>query len=85
MARAFSGVLGSIALCLIIVRGLILGWLPDVILTQALVAFAIFASLGFCIGWMAEQTVCESVENRFRSEIARLHAAAAEKSERVSD
>ncbi len=76
MSRAYSGVLGTISLCLVIVRGLLTGMLPNEILTQSLVVFFIFGALGFWIGTVAEKTVSESVENRFRSEMARLHSAA---------
>lgn len=77
MARAYSGVLGCIALSLVIARGLLLDSLPNDILMQCLVVFPLFATLGFLIGLVAEQTIRESVENRFRSEMARLHSAAA--------
>ena len=84
MARAYSGVFGSIALCLAISRGLLLGLPPDECLSQGLVVFLVFASLGYCIGFVANRTVCESVENRFRDEMAKLHTAAASKSEDVA-
>jgi hypothetical protein len=76
MARAYSGVLGSIALCLVIVRGLITGQLPDEILTLGLVVFLVFGAIGFWIGFLAEKTISESVENRFRDEMARRNSAA---------
>ena len=81
MARAYAGVLGAIALSLLIVRGLVLGLQPDEILSQGLVVFSSFAFIGYWIGFSAEKTVSESVENRFRSEMASLHTAAASKSE----
>lgn len=81
MARAYSGILGVIALSLVIMRGLVLGMLPNEILGQALVVLGLFAFMGYAIGFAAEKTVSESVENRFRSEMASLHAAAASKSE----
>ena len=77
MGRAYSGVLGSLAVSFIIARGLLLGMLPNEILTQCLVVFISFAFLGYWIGFAAEKTVNESVENRFRSEMARLQSAAA--------
>ncbi len=77
MARAYSGVLGSLALCLVISRGLLLGLPPVDCLTNGLVVFFGFAGIGYCIGYVAERTVCESVENRFRDEMAKLQAAAA--------
>lgn len=77
MARAYSGVLSAIAVIFVISRGLYLGMLPDQILGQCLLVFVAFAILGHVIGNLAERTVCDSVEKRFRSEIERLHAAAA--------
>jgi hypothetical protein len=77
MARAFSGVLGSIAMSIAILRGLVCGSMPNEILTQCLVVFFCFAVLGFWIGFLADKTICESVENRFREEMARLQSAAA--------
>ncbi len=85
MARAFSGVLGFMSFCFVVLRGLILGFMPDDILVQGLVVFGPFCALGFCIGYIADQTVCDSVENRFRSEMARIHAAVASNSETQSE
>ncbi len=76
MARAYSGVLGAIAMCLVILRGLAMGQLPNEILSQSLVVFCGLSVIGFWIGTMAEKTVSDSVENQFRSEMARLHSAA---------
>ncbi len=84
MARAYSGVLGAIALCLVIVRDLLTGLPPDEILSQGLVVFCIFSGIGFWIGNLAQKTVSESVENRFRAEMARLHAAAANSNSETS-
>ena len=85
MARAYAGVLGAIALNLVILRGLLTGMLPNEILNQGLVVFFLFAFLGYWIGNIADRTVCESVENRFRSEMARLHSAAASNKSESSD
>jgi hypothetical protein len=76
MARAYSGVLSAMAIVFVILRGLLFGMLPDEILGMCLMVFAIFAPVGYVIGWIADRTVCESVENRFRSEIVRMQAAA---------
>ncbi|GAB5404157.1 MAG: hypothetical protein Aurels2KO_23880 [Aureliella sp.] len=79
MARAYSGVLGAIAVSFLIVRGLLCGSHPDDILKQCLVMFPLFAAVGFFIGFTAKRTIRESVENRFRSEMASLQEAAANK------
>ncbi len=76
MARAYSGVLGAMAMTFVILRGLLFGMLADEILGLCLVVFAVFATLGYVIGSIADRTVCESVENRFRSEIARWQTTA---------
>ena len=68
MARAYSGVLGSGALCLAIVRGLWLDLHANDVLITALVVFTLFAALGFCIGLWAEQTPGKWEENRFQAE-----------------
>ncbi len=83
MARAYSGVLGAMAITFVILRGLLFGMLADEILGLCLVVFTVFATIGYVIGSIADQTVCESVEKRFRSEIARWQttAAATEKAE----
>ncbi len=85
MARAYSGVLGSVALSFVILRGLALGFLPNEILIQALVVLGTFSTLGFCIGLIADQTVCDSVENTFRKEMIRLNEVAASKAEIASE
>ena len=72
MARAYSVVLGIVALCLSMTRGLVLGLLPNEILSQSLVVFGGFVLMGYWIGFVADKTVSESVENRFRSEMANL-------------
>ena len=76
MARAYSGVLGVMAMIFVILRGLLLGIHADDILGMCLAVFAVFAAVGYVIGMIADRTVCESVENRFRAEVARLRTTA---------
>jgi hypothetical protein len=74
MARAYSAVLAAVALSLAITRGLVLGMQPNEILTQCLGFFFVFGLVGFFIGTVAEKIVCESLENRFRGEVAAMEA-----------
>lgn len=74
MARAYSGVLAAVAVCLAITRGLVLGMMPNEILTQVLLFFFVFALVGYCIGFIAERVVTESLETQFRSDLAALKA-----------
>lgn len=74
MARAYSGVLAAVALSLAITRGLVMGMMPNEILTQCLWFFILFAFVGYCIGFIAERVVTESLETQFRDDVAALHA-----------
>ena len=85
MARAYSGVLGASAFCLVIVHGLLTRQPPNEILSRGLVVFFTFGSIGFWIGSIAQKTVSDSVENRFRSEMARLQATAANSNSDTSE
>ncbi|MBX3422923.1 MAG: hypothetical protein KF752_15320 [Pirellulaceae bacterium] len=83
MARAYSGVLSAVALSLAITRGLVLGMPPNEILTQSLLFFFVFAGIGLVIGYTADRVVAESVETRFRQEIASLETRAASRPDSV--
>ncbi len=74
MARAYSGILAAVAVSLAITRGLVLGMMPNEILVQCLWYFFLFAFIGYCIGFVAERVVTESLETQYRSEVAGLHA-----------
>jgi hypothetical protein len=74
MARAYSGVLAAVALSLAITRGLVLGMSANEVLIQCLWFFFVFALVGYFIGTVAEKIVRESVESRFREEIAAVEA-----------
>ncbi len=68
MARAIAGTLGTTGLLLVVLRGLLFGADTNQILATGLVVFSIFASLGFCIGFIAQLSVRDLVENRFDRE-----------------
>lgn len=74
MARAYCGVLAAVAVSLAITRGLVTGMMPNEILTQCLWFFFVFALVGYCIGYIAERVVTESLETQFRDEVAALQA-----------
>ena len=50
--------------------------LPNEILVQSLWFFCLFAFIGYCIGYVAEHLVKESVESRFRNDLAAMQARA---------
>jgi hypothetical protein len=74
MARAYAGILAAVALSLAITRGLVLGLMPNEILTQCLLFFFVFAIVGYCIGFIAERVVTESLESQYRDDLAALQA-----------
>lgn len=76
MARAYSGILAAVAVSLAITRGLVMGMMPNEILVQSLWFFFVFAFIGYCIGFIAERVVTDSLETQYRSEVAALHAKA---------
>jgi hypothetical protein len=76
MARAYSGILAAVAVALAITRGLVLGMMPNEILVQCLGFFFLFAVLGYCIGYVAERVVTDSLETQYRAEVTALHAKA---------
>ena len=69
MARAYSGMLGSLALCLVILRGIFLGLSANHILITGIVVFGVFALTGFCIGYVAEKSMKETAENHLDEEM----------------
>jgi hypothetical protein len=76
MARAYSAILAAVALSLAITRGLVLGMQPNEILMQCLGFFFVFGLVGFFIGTVAEKIVCDSLESKFRGEVAAMEARA---------
>jgi hypothetical protein len=57
-------------LALAITRGVVLGMMPNEVLIQCLWFFAVFAAIGYAIGSIAQRIVAESVEQRYRQELA---------------
>ena len=80
MARSYAGILGALAFFLVIVRGLFLDLPTNHVLTSGLVVFLIFSLTGFCIGYVADQSMQESEESRFKEEMSGLQVAVASKS-----
>ncbi|MEM7477927.1 MAG: hypothetical protein AAF483_23315 [Planctomycetota bacterium] len=79
MARAYSGILGALAFLLVLIRGLFLDLPTNHVLISGLVVFLIFSLTGFCIGYVADQSMEESEESRFKGEMSGLQVAVASK------
>ena len=76
MGRTYAGILGPLAMAVVICRG----WLDSggVIgtLSSAIVALAAFAALGAILGHLAQNTVDESVRAKLEQQLAQ-HATQA--------
>ena len=70
MAHIYAGVLGFLTFITCIVRGLLHGSEPDVVLRTACTAMAMFGVIGLVIGAWAQWIVKDSVESRWTTELA---------------
>ena len=69
VGRTFAGILGHVALTLIVARGMRYGAGFNSTLCSALLGLAAFALLGFCAGTLAEWIVEQSVRARVAAEV----------------
>jgi hypothetical protein len=72
MARAYAGVLGSLACGMILARGLLAGGGLESTIAAACAALFAFAALGWTAGQLAERFVAESVRARFQAALISL-------------
>ena len=79
MARAYSGVLGSCALGLAILRGLLLDLQTNYVLTSGLLVFFVYGLIGFGIGLITEDYLREHERHRFNNELTNPSLAVASK------
>ncbi|MFH1918800.1 MAG: hypothetical protein ABIP48_02790 [Planctomycetota bacterium] len=75
MARAYAGILATLALVTSLAHGLIHARETDAILLGAWVSLLVFAGVGCVVGWIAGQTVDESVRVILESELVREESA----------
>ncbi len=72
MARAYAGVLGSLSMAVVMLRGAIAGAGFEGTVANALPAVALMGAVGFIVGWIAEATIDESVRSRLEKQLAEL-------------
>ncbi|MGI9456010.1 MAG: hypothetical protein ACR2NU_05575 [Aeoliella sp.] len=70
MGRAYAGVLGYLAAALTLVRGAVSGAGLEGTLLTAIAAMAIFATIGFVLGVIAETTVDHAMQEQLESQLA---------------
>lgn len=76
MGRTYAGILGPLAMVVIICRGLKDSAGLEGTLTVAIVALAIYAVVGSIVGQIAEATVDESVRLKLARQLEAQNAAA---------
>jgi hypothetical protein len=75
MGRIYAGILGPLAMAVVIGRGLLGSGGVEGTLTTATLALAAFAVLGATLGHLAQNTIDESVRTRLEQQLAQ-HAPA---------
>ena len=76
MAYIYAGILGPLAFVTSLARGLVHGGGAQSTLFAAWCSLLVFSAIGLVVGWLASQTVEQSVVGRVSAELA-----AAEESE----
>jgi hypothetical protein len=69
MARTYAGILGSLAMAVVICRGMIASGGVEGTLTSALMYLALFAAVGATLGHIAQSTVEESVRSKIEQQL----------------
>lgn len=74
MSRSYAGILGLIAYLTVLFRSVIHGAGVEGTIKVACMSLIVFAILGFIAGWIAENTVVESVRAEIKARLAELKA-----------
>ncbi len=69
MGRAYAGVLGYLAAAVTLARGVIASGGVEGTVLSAIAAMAVFATIGFVLGTIAQATVDQSVREQFESQV----------------
>ena len=76
MARTYAGILGSIAMAVVICRGMIASGGVESTLTSGLMYLALFTAVGAILGHLAQSTVEESVRSKIEQQLSQSEPAA---------
>jgi hypothetical protein len=69
MGRIYAGILGPLAMAVVICRGLLGSAGVEGTLTQATLYLALFAVVGATLGHLAQTTIDESVRTKLQSQL----------------
>ena len=71
MGRAYAGILGPLAMAVVICRGWLVSGGVEGTLTQAVAYLVLFAVVGAILGHLAQTTVDESVRAKLETELGK--------------
>lgn len=69
MGRAYAGILGPLAMIVVILRSVIMSGGVEGTLTTATLYLILFSAIGFILGHLAQLTVDESVRSKIRQQL----------------
>lgn len=70
MGRVYAGILGPLAMAVVICRGWLASGGVESTLSQATLSLALFAVVGAILGHLAQSTVDESVRAKLQSQLS---------------
>ena len=74
MGRAYAGILGPLAMAVVICRGWLVSSGVSGTLTHATLALALFAIVGAVLGHLAQSTVDESVRAKLQTQLSQAES-----------
>lgn len=69
MARSFAISLGSLAMGLVVLRGVLHGEIASNVATEAIGTLFVFLGIGAMAGWIVDQLVRDAVEDLYRKRV----------------
>jgi len=75
VARIYAGILGLIAFLTSLAHGMVHGGAAQSVLWIGWCSLLVFSAVGCAIGWIAEQTIEDSVRGQVETELAARDAA----------
>ena len=70
MGRSYAGVLGYLAAAIVLTRGIVMGSGVVGTLQLTIAAMALFATIGFVVGSIAQSTIDQSVRQQMELQLA---------------
>ncbi len=69
MTRTYAVSLGSLAMALVVLRGMFRGESADAVAIESIAMMIVFAIIGAFAGWIADHLIRDNVETLFRNRV----------------